>query len=160
MNTTIKLAISVAVPLAVGGLSGFATAGGVSTWYPTLVKPAFNPPAWIFGPVWTVLYVMIAWAGVIIWRAGPEPLPLLFWGAQWVFNAAWSWLFFGKRRMDWAFIDVSLLWLAVAGFIASAWPVSPLASLLFVPYLAWVTTAAALNRTVWRLNPAEARGGA
>lgn len=68
MNNTIKLVISVAVPLAVGGLAGFATAHGVSTWYPTLVKPSFNPPAWVFGPVWTVLYIMMGVAAFLVWR--------------------------------------------------------------------------------------------
>ncbi|HKJ15834.1 MAG TPA: TspO/MBR family protein [Xanthomonadales bacterium] len=124
------------------------------SWYESLNKPAWTPPDWVFPVVWTVLYVLIAWAGVLVWEAQGFGLALVAWAAQWVFNAAWSWLFFGRRRMDQAFIDVSLLWLSVVAFIIAAWPVSQLAALLFVPYLVWVTTAAALNRAVWRLNPA------
>ena len=121
-------------------------------WYEGLHKPAWTPPDWAFPLVWTVLYVLIAWAGVLAWRAGAS-VALGFWAAQWGFNAAWSWLFFGRRRMDLALIDVGLLWLAVIGFMLAAWSASPLAALLFLPYLAWVSTAAALNFTVWRLNP-------
>jgi benzodiazapine receptor len=128
-------------------------------WYRSLDKPAWTPPDGAFPIVWTVLYVLIAWAGVLVWRAG-EPLPLVLWGAQWVLNAAWSWLFFGLRRMNWGLIDVCLLWLTIAGFIVAAWPASPLASLLFLPYLAWVSAAAALNRAVLRLNPGSAGSGA
>lgn len=122
-------------------------------WYAGLSKPGWTPPDFVFPLVWGLLYAFIAWAGVLVWRNGAEPLPLAMWAGQWAFNAAWSWLFFGRRRMDWAFINVCLLWLAVLGFILSAWPVSPLAALLFVPYLVWVTIAAALNRTVWNMNP-------
>ncbi len=127
-------------------------------WYARLHKPSWTPPDWAFPVVWTVLYVLIAWAGVIVWKSQGAGPALGFWAAQWVFNTAWSWLFFGRRRMDLAFLDVALLWLSVLGFMIAAWPVSPFASLLFLPYLAWVTTAAALNATVWRLNP-EARAG-
>ena len=124
-------------------------------WYRRLNKPGWTPRSGVFPIVWTVLYVLMAWAGVVVWRAG-EPHLLALWGAQWVFNAAWSWLFFGLRRMEWALVDVCLLWLAIAGFIAAAWPASPLASALFLPYLAWVSAAAALNRSVLRLNPGYA----
>ncbi len=122
-------------------------------WYDDLEKPSWNPPNWAFPVVWTVLYVMIAIAGVWVWRAEGFGVAMAFWGAQLVLNALWSALFFGLRRMDWAFYEVSLLWVSIVGFMVTAWPVSPMAALLFVPYLAWVTTAATLNRTVWRMNP-------
>lgn len=140
-----------------------ASTGGIfkpDRWYASLDKPRWTPPDFAFPLVWGVLYAMIVWAGVLVWRGGAESLPLAFWAAQWLFNTAWSWLFFGRRRMDLAFIDVCLLWLSVLGFIITAWPVSPLASALFGPYLVWVTIAAALNRTVWVMNPDQVRGSA
>lgn len=122
-------------------------------WYDGLAKPSWNPPDWAFPVVWSILYIMIAVAGVLVWRAEGWGTAMAFWAAQLVLNALWSALFFGARRMDWAFYEVLLLWLSIIGFIVTAWPVSATAALLFVPYLAWVTTAAALNRTVWRMNP-------
>ena len=122
-------------------------------WYEELRKPGWTPPNWAFPVVWTILYIMIAYAGWNVWSKAGWSLPIVFWAVQIGLNAAWSWLFFGLRRMDLALADVGLLWLAIAGFIVTAWPVSPLAALLFVPYLAWVTTAGLLNRSVQQLNP-------
>jgi benzodiazapine receptor len=125
-------------------------------WYEGLSKPGWTPPNWLFGPVWSVLYLMIAVAGWLVWRIEGAGLAMLLWLAQLVLNGMWSWLFFGRRRMDLAFVDVVALWLTIAGFILAAWPVSGMAALLFVPYLVWVTIAGALNRAVWRLNPTHA----
>lgn len=122
-------------------------------WYEELQKPSWTPPNWAFPVVWTLLYIMIAYAGWSVWSKVGWSLPIVFWALQIVLNAAWSWLFFGLRRMDLALVDVGLLWLAIAGFIVTAWPVSPIAALLFVPYLAWVTTAGLLNRAVQQLTP-------
>jgi tryptophan-rich sensory protein len=122
-------------------------------WYEGLNKPAWTPPNWMFPVVWTVLYVMIAWAGVLAWRAGAG-WALLFWAAQWVFNSAWSWLLFGLKRMDWGLLDVSLLWLSVIAFMVAVAPHDGLAAALFAPYLLWVSTAALLNLSVLRRNPA------
>lgn len=121
-------------------------------WYLALKKPAWTPPGWVFGPVWGTLYVMIAAAGFLVWRAGGAKVPLAIWGLNLVLNAAWSWLFFGLHRIDLALVDIALVWLTIVGFIIAAWGHSRLASLLFVPYLAWVTLASALNFTIWRLN--------
>lgn len=104
--------------------------------------------------MWTVLYVMIAYAGWTVWSLAGLSLPLVLWAVQIVANALWSWLFFGMRRMDLALADIALLWLSIAGFMVAAWPVSPLAALLFLPYLVWVSTAGLLNLAVMRLNPA------
>ena len=127
-------------------------------WYDDMRKPWWNPPNWAFPVVWSILYVMIAVAGVLVWRAEGFGTAMAFWGAQLVLNALWSALFFGMKRMDLAFYEVVGLWLSITGFIVTAWPVSQVAALLFVPYLAWVTTAAALNLTVWRMNPAAVPG--
>ncbi|MEM8949477.1 MAG: TspO/MBR family protein [Pseudomonadota bacterium] len=122
-------------------------------WYDTLEKPSWTPPDWAFPVVWSILYLMIAVAGWLVWEKVGWSLAIVLWGAQLVLNATWSWLFFGRRRMDQAFIDVTLLWLCIAAFIIVAWPISTLAAVLFLPYLLWVTIAGALNRTVWRMNP-------
>ena len=129
-------------------------------WYEALRKPHWTPPNWMFPVVWMVLYVAIAAAGWLAWQAAGWSVLMLLWGAQLVFNAAWSWLFFGLRRMHLALLDVSLLILSVLAFVVVAQPVSPTASLLFLPYLAWVIVAGALNLRVLQMNPMEARGPA
>ncbi len=122
-------------------------------WYETLEKPSWTPPDWAFPVVWTTLYVMIVIAGWLVWREAGLGLAMILWFAQLVLNFLWSMLFFGRRRMDLAFVDAVALWVLVAAFIVAAWPISTWASVLFVPYLVWVTLAAVLNLSVWRLNP-------
>ena len=156
MNNAIKLLLAVAVPLAIGGLSGFATARGVDTWYPTLAKPSFNPPAWVFGPTWTVLYIMMGVALFLIWRQGLDTpgvrLALTIFAVQLVLNALWSILFFGMQSPAWAFAEILLLWLAIVATLCAFWRVTPAAGGLLVPYLAWVSFAAVLNGSIWILN--------
>ena len=136
-----------------------ASSGAVfrpGAWYETLAKPGWTPPDWLFPVAWTVLYLMIAVAGWLAWRqAGLAAAGLAFslYFLQLALNAAWSWLFFGLHRMDLALVDVLALWLAIAGTIVAFHAVRPLAAWLLVPYLVWVTYAAALNFTVWRMNP-------
>lgn len=121
-------------------------------WYSTLRKPTWTPPNLAFPAVWTVLYVLIAISGWLVWRDMGWGWPFVVFGAQLVANLAWSWLFFGRHRPDLAFIDIVLLWLLIAGNIAAFAPVNATAAWLLVPYLAWVTVAVALNLSVWRLN--------
>jgi len=123
-------------------------------FYRRLRKPAWNPPDWVFGPVWTVLYLAIAYAGYLAWRENGDAwsIALGFWGAQLLFNTAWSWLFFGRHRMFAALVDCVAMLVAICGFIAAVAPQSPLAAWLFVPYAAWVSFAAILNGTLWWLN--------
>lgn len=121
-------------------------------FYAALQKPAWTPPNEVFAPVWTVLYVMIALAGWIAWRAqGFGPL-LWLWLIQLALNGAWSYLMFGEKQIMSALLDISALWLVILTFIVLAWPVRRTAALLLVPYLLWVTFAAALNLEIWRLN--------
>ena len=127
------------------------------SWYETLRKPGWTPPNWMFPVVWTVLYVMIGVAGWIVWTDAPWSAAAMVWLMQLALNAAWSWLFFGLRRIEAALLDVSLLVLAVVSFIIVAQPISTIAAVLFVPYLAWVVTAGALNLRIVQLNPFEAR---
>jgi tryptophan-rich sensory protein len=121
-------------------------------WYERLEKPSWNPPDWVFPVVWTILYIFIAFAGWLVWSETGIGAAIIVWGIQLVLNAIWSALFFGLKRMDVAFVEVTALWTSIVVFIVLAWPVSTLAALLFVPYLAWVSTAALLNWTVWKMN--------
>ena len=123
-------------------------------WYAALQKPSWTPPNSVFSPVWTILYIMIALAGWLVWRAGGDNRPaLIFWGIALALNALWSWFFFGQQRIGMALIDISALLVAIVGFILTARRVSPAATALFVPYLGWVSYATALNFAIWRLNP-------
>ncbi|AKI03140.1 TspO and MBR related protein [Hoeflea sp. IMCC20628] len=122
-------------------------------WYRQLRRPSWTPPNWAFPVVWTILYIAIGVSGWLVWQAGGIGIVMALWILQLIFNGAWSWLFFGRHRMDLAFIDICLLLIVILAYIAMASLISPLAALLFVPYAAWVITAAALNRAVWRLNP-------
>ncbi|MEM1378518.1 MAG: TspO/MBR family protein [Pseudomonadota bacterium] len=133
-----------------------ACSGGVfkpDDWYNRLSKPSWTPPGWAFPVVWTVLYLMIGYSGWVVWQAEGLQLAFGLWIAQLVLNAAWSYFFFGRKRMDQAMVDVSGMWLLIVAYIFAAWPVSQTAALLFVPYLVWVTIAAALNWRVWKMNP-------
>jgi translocator protein len=124
-------------------------------WYERLAKPSWRPPNWLFPPAWAVLYLTIAVSGWLVWRkvgfAGAV-LPLAIYLVQLVLNAAWSPIFFGLRRPDLAFIEINMLWLSIVVTIAAFYPVNAAAAWLLLPYLAWVTFAAALNFAVWRLN--------
>jgi tryptophan-rich sensory protein len=124
-------------------------------WYEGLKKPTWRPPNRLFAPVWTVLYLMIAVSGWLVWReagfAGAA-LPLAVYAVQLVLNAAWTPLFFGLRRPDLGFVDIVLVWLSIVATIVLFMPIHVGAALLLLPYLGWVTFAAALNFAVWRLN--------
>jgi len=124
-------------------------------WYAGLKKPAWNPPAWIFGPVWTTLYTMMALAAWLVWKRGgfvAQRKPLALFLTQLVLNAAWTPLFFGLHWPGIAFAEIVLLWLAIAATLAAFCVVSCTAAWLLVPYLGWVSFAAALNFELWRLN--------
>jgi len=134
-------------------LGGRATASSVGTWYRTLTKPAWNPPGWVFGPVWTLLYAMMAVAAWLVWRQVGWGGALAVFGVQLALNVVWSFCFFGRRSPLAGLVDIVLLWAAIALTLVWFWRVNRLAGLLFVPYLWWVTFAAALNFSIWRLNP-------
>ena len=139
--------------LAVGGVSGYFTAGGVRDWFPTLVKPSFNPPSWVFAPVWTLLYIMMGIAAWLVWRQGGDvnfALSLFF--IQLALNFLWSFLFFNLHRLDLALIDITTLWIGIAATLFAFWQLDMRAGLLLVPYLAWVSFAGLLNASFWRLN--------
>ena len=131
-------------------------------WYERLAKPSWRPPNWLFPPAWSVLYVCIAVAAWLVWRTGDPGVlaALAVWGVQLLLNAGWSAVFFGMRRVDWAFGELLLLWLSIAACIAVFAPISTGAALLMAPYLAWVTFAGALNLSIWQLNRATQPLGA
>lgn len=122
-------------------------------WYEGLRKPSWTPPRWAFPVVWTILYVLIGYAGWVIWQVSGWSAAMIAWAVQIVANAAWSAFFFGWKRIGLAMLDLVVLWLSILAFIVLAWPISPLAAILFLPYLAWVSAAGALNYSVLRLNP-------
>jgi tryptophan-rich sensory protein len=125
-------------------------------WYERLIKPSWRPPNQLFAPVWSVLYLMIAISGWLIWRqagfVGTTP-PLAIYALQLVLNAAWTPLVFGLHRIDLGFFDIVLVWLSIVATIVLFYPIHLVAAMLLLPYLAWITFAAALNFALWRLNP-------
>ncbi|MBS0252201.1 MAG: tryptophan-rich sensory protein [Proteobacteria bacterium] len=126
------------------------------SWYASLRKPSWTPPDWLFGPAWTVLYIMIAVAGWLVWRADGFGIALAVWGANVIFNAGWSWLMFGRHRIGLAFLDAIAMLITIVVFVAVAKESSPGAALLFIPYLGWVVFAAALNFAILQLNGSDA----
>ncbi|MDZ3838241.1 MAG: TspO/MBR family protein [Rhodospirillales bacterium] len=140
---------------AVAAAAGAVTADSVATWYPTLNKPAFTPPDWVFAPAWTVLYAAMAVAGWRVWRkvgfAGGRNALTLF-AIQLLLNGVWSFLFFGAHEIGIALIDIVVLLLVIAATTAAFWRIDRIAGLLFVPYLLWVGYATALNAGIWLAN--------
>ena len=151
----IVLIVFLFIVLGTGSLASFLTARGVREWYPALRKPPGTPPAWLFGPVWTTLYVLMAISVWLIWRnygwAGGRSALLLFFG-QLALNAAWSGIFFGARLPGVAFAEIAILWLAILFNLVVFYWLLPLAAYLLLPYLLWVTYASYLNAGIWRMN--------
>lgn len=155
MTDTAGLLALLLACMLVAGAGGVVTAGAVRTWYPSLRKPSWNPPSWLFGPVWSVLYLMMAFAAWLVWRArdaGDVTSALGLFGMQLALNLSWSVLFFGLRRPAWALGEIVLLWLSIAATIAAFWNHDPIAGALLLPYLVWVTFAGVLNGAIFRLN--------
>jgi tryptophan-rich sensory protein len=126
------------------------------SFYGELLQPAWAPPPWLFGPVWTVLYGLMAIAAWLVWRSGgfrTHPIALSVFLGQLVVNALWSWLFFVWHLGAWAFANTVLLWILIMATLICFWRVRPLAGVLLLPYLLWVSFASALNYALWQLNP-------
>jgi tryptophan-rich sensory protein len=149
------LAVSLLICAAVATVGSLLTVPYLADWYAGIQKPSWTPPNAVFGPVWSTLFAMMAVSAWLIWRRRREVSvrkPLMVFAIQLALNAAWSGLFFAAHRPDLAFVDVVLLWLAIAATITAFWTVGRLAALLLVPYLLWVSYAAALNLAIWRMN--------
>ena len=126
------------------------------SFYSQLVQPPLAPPPWLFGPVWTVLYAMMAIAAWLVWRSGgfrANRIALSLFLVQLALNVLWSWFFFAWHRGALAFADIVLLWVLIVATLISFWRVRPLAGILLIPYLLWVSFASFLNYSVWQLNP-------
>lgn len=151
----IGLAVWIALCLGAGGLGAMVTTPEINGWYRTIIKPTWNPPDSVFGPVWTTLYLMMGIAAWLIWkpaglRAAAAPLALF--GIQLVLNSIWSLIFFGLHQPGWAFIEILALWATIVATTIAFFRRSRIAGSLLLPYLTWVSFAAVLNLTIWRLN--------
>jgi len=151
----IWLLVFLGICFGAAALGGLFTSAGLDTWYDQLKLPSFSPPDWLFGPVWTALYAMMAVAAWLVWReagwrGGRGPLTLFF--AQLTLNVAWSAIFFGLQRPGWATIELALLWLAILATTVAFHRFSRWAAGLMLPYLAWVGFAGVLNVSIWWLN--------
>ena len=156
-NQALGFAAWLALCVATSAIGAIASANA-RTFYAHLALPAWAPPGWVFGPVWSALFLAMAIAVWLIWRlpqtSKSRSLALSLFVAQLVANALWSWLFFAWHLGGLAFAEVLLLWLLIAATLIAFWRLKPVAGLLLLPYLAWVTFASALNYTLWQMNPA------
>lgn len=157
MNKITKILAVVVTCLVIGYFSGIVTRSAILDWYPTLVKPSFNPPNWIFAPVWTALYIMMGVAAGLVWNrikyeTEAVKKALVFFIIQLILNAMWSYLFFGLRNPMLAGLEIIVLWLMIYETYIQFNKINKIAGYLFIPYLAWVSFAGVLNASIWWLN--------
>ena len=157
MNKITRILVVVVTCLAIGYFSGMETRSAIITWYPTLVKPSFNPPNWIFAPVWSMLYIMMGVAAGLVWnRIDHEKEAvknaLIFFAVQLGLNALWSYLFFGLKNPMLAGVEIVILWLMIYETCTKFAKINSIAGYLFIPYLLWVSFAMVLNGSIWWLN--------
>lgn len=141
--------------IAVSVLGGLATGAAIPGWYATLAKPSWTPPNWVFGPAWTTLYVLMAVAAWLVWRQrrwAPTHAAMIAWWAQLALNLLWTMLFFGLRQPLWGLFEIVALWVSIAITMVLFYRVRPLAALLLLPYIAWVSFAISLNAGIVALN--------
>ena len=157
MQKIIRIAVVLTTCLLVGYFSGMVTRDSISTWYRTLVKPSFNPPNWVFAPVWTILYIMMGVAGGMVWNRlekDPENVKkaFTFFIIQLALNAAWPVIFFYLHNPFLALLEIILFWLIIFETYTQFKKIDKTAGLLLIPYLAWVSFATVLNASIWWLN--------
>jgi translocator protein len=156
MQKILKIVLMVVICVILGYLSGMVTRNSINTWYPTLNKPVFNPPNWVFAPVWTLLYCMMGIAAGLVWTSGSGDKivkkALGFFAIQFGLNVVWSYLFFGLHNPLLALVEIILLWLMIWETFNQFKRIDKLAGLLLIPYLAWVSFATILNAGIWWLN--------
>ena len=155
-NNFFKLAIAIVVAGLAGAIGSVFTVSAIPNWYAGLVKPALNPPSWVFGPAWTTLYALIGIAAFLIWKSGWDKKEvkkaLGVFGIQLVLNALWSIIFFGLHSPGWALVDIIALWFAIVWTMVVFYKISKPAAYLLVPYILWVSFASYLNYSIWMLN--------
>ncbi len=151
-----KFIISLLLPLAVGGISGFFTTKAIPGWYAPLNKPWFNPPNWLFSPVWTSLYIMMGIALWLVWKSdAPQKLKgraIYLFAAQLVLNFFWSLIFFSLHQIGWALVEIVAMWGMILLSIVAFAKINKAAAWLLVPYISWVSFATILNYSIWQLN--------
>jgi translocator protein len=155
LKNLLSLAAWLLVSFAAGAIGAMSTADAPE-FYRQLVLPAWAPPAWVFGPVWTVLYVLMGVAAWLVWRErgfAVVATALSLFLIQLAANGLWSWLFFAWHRGSLAAVEIVILWVLIVATVLAFWRVKPLAGALLLPYLAWVSFAAALTFSIWRQNP-------
>ncbi len=152
----VRLIVSIIICQLAGIIGSFFTAPNIPTWYAAVNKPWFNPPNWVFAPVWTTLFVLMGISLYLIWEKGIEKkdvrMAVAVFGIQLLFNIIWSVLFFGFQNPMLAFVEIIILWLSILATIVLFYKLSKPAALMLVPYIAWVTFAAVLNYYIWILN--------
>ena len=150
-----KLIVSLDLPLGLGAIAGLFTANAVPAWYATLNRPSFNPPSWVFGPVWTTLYLLMGFSLFLIWIQSPDKkrnTAIFVFFLQQTLNFAWSFLFFYFNMIGLALIEIILLWICILIMIVLFYRIKPLAAYINIPYLLWVTFASVLNASYYFLN--------
>ena len=158
INNFFKLVIAIVVAELAGVIGSVFTISAIPTWYAGLVKPALNPPAWVFGPAWTTLYALMGISLFLIWKSDPSVAPkerrrgIILFFIQLFLNAVWSIIFFGLHSPGWALVDIVFLWLAIVWTMVVFYKISKPAAYLLVPYLLWVSFASYLNYSIWVLN--------
>ncbi len=156
MKNWLKLIVSIVLAGLAGFIGSFFTTSSVITWYPTLIKPSFNPPSWLFGPVWTILYIMIGVSLYLVWtskaKAKVKKNAYIIFGVQLILNSLWSIVFFGMQQPAWAFLVIALLWISIIYNALVFYRISKPAGYLLVLYFLWVSFASALNLSIWILN--------
>jgi translocator protein len=156
MNNTVKLIIALAIPLIIGLAGGAFTSAEIPNWYAKLNKPSWQPPNWLFGPVWTTLYILMGVALFLIWKSGARQTlkqsAIILFAIQLTLNFFWSLIFFNQHQIGWALAEIIVLWIFILLTIFSFGKINKAAAWLLVPYISWVSFATILNYNIWKLN--------
>lgn len=152
MKNFFKLIISLFLPFLASLIGGIFTANSVSTWYVTLIKPSFNPPSWLFGTIWTILYLLMGISLYLVWVKKYHKITFMVYGIQLFLNILWSFLFFGLQQPLLAFIEIIILWITILITIIYFYKINKTAAYLLIPYILWVSFAAVLNFAIFILN--------
>ncbi len=154
-SNIVKLIVSIVLTVGLGSLGGIFTISEIPVWYAGLQKPSFNPPNWLFGPVWTLLYLLMGISVYLIWKQPASSVrntALTFFVIQFVLNFCWSILFFNQHQLGWALVEIIVMWVAILVTIIWFGKLSSVAAWLLVPYILWVSFASLLNGAIWKLN--------
>lgn len=156
MTKYVRLTGFVALCLAVGGIGSLFTVSAIPTWYASLIKPSFSPPNWLFGPVWTLLYILMGVSVYIVWQKGLKTKrvrdAIFLFAVQLILNAVWSPIFFGAQNIFLALLVIVFLWIYILKTVLAFHRIDKTSAYLLYPYIAWVTFATILNFSIWLLN--------